>query len=142
MTRRVPWSGKERRTTIAEHVEVAGQQLHWPVLIEGCGFALDKRPVDLSLLDQQRRVWKNVDISHMVGVRMGNGDKSEVRWLEVELAKLRSQLLRARRMTNGRVDWLVGDRIGIPGVPQQPLLAVLEEDARVGHLDRLADVHT
>src|ERR1700730_3392330 len=78
----------------------------------------------------------------MVAVRMGDGDKSDARRLKVELAKLGYQLLRARRMANWCVDRLVGDRIRIAGVPQYPLIAVLDEDACVGHLDRLADVNT
>ena len=82
------------------------------------------------------------DIPYMVAVRMGDGDKSDVRRLKVELAKLGYQLLRARRMANRCVDRSVGDRIGIAGVPQKPLLAVLDEDACVGQLDRFADVNT
>ena len=54
----------------------------------------------------------------MVAVRMGDGDKSDVRRLKIELAKLGYQLLRARRMANRRIDRSVGDRIGITGVPQ------------------------
>jgi hypothetical protein len=49
----------------------------------------------------------------MVAVRMGDGDKSDVRRLKIELAKLGYQLLRARRIADRRIDRSVGDRIGV-----------------------------
>src|SRR5262249_24006231 len=118
MARRMPQSGKERRATVTEHIEVTGQQLHRPVLLERCRLAIGKGTVALRLLDQQRGIRKEVDIAYMVAVRMGEGDKSDVRRLKVELAELGYQLLRARRMANRCVDRLVGDRIGVAGVPQ------------------------
>src|SRR6266404_2151302 len=48
MARRMPRSGEERRTTVTEHIEVTGQQLHRAVLLERCRLAVGKRPVDLS----------------------------------------------------------------------------------------------
>src|SRR6516164_10389878 len=118
MARRMPRSGKERRATVTEHIEVAGEQLHRAVPLERCRLAVGKRPVDLSLLDQQHGIRKKVDVPHMVAVGMGDGDKGDVRRLKIELAKLGYQLLRARRMANWRIDRSVGDRIGITGVPQ------------------------
>src|SRR6516164_5508635 len=111
MARRMPRSGEERRTTVIEHIEVIGQQLHRAVPLERRRLAVGKRPVDLSLLDQQRGIRKKVDIPYMVAVRVRDGDKSDVRRLKIELAKLGYQLLRARRMSNRCVDRLVGDRI-------------------------------
>src|SRR6516164_10815085 len=69
MARRMPRSGKERRTTVTEHIEVTGEQLHRAVPLEQCRLAVGKRPVDLSLLDQQRGIRKKVDIPHVVAVR-------------------------------------------------------------------------
>src|SRR5215472_5112780 len=118
MARRMPGSGKKRHATITEHIEVTGQQLHRPLLLERCRLAVGKGPVDLKLLDQQRGIRKSIDISYMVAVRVGDGDKSDVRRPKVELAELGYQLLRARRMANRCVDRLVGDCIRIAGVPQ------------------------
>ena len=56
MARRMPRSGKERRTTVTKYIKVTGQQLHRPVLLERYRLAVGKGPVDLSLLDQQRGI--------------------------------------------------------------------------------------
>src|SRR5262249_36622668 len=142
MSRRVAGSREEGGATVTEHVEIAGQQLHRPVLLEWCRLALGKSPVDLSLLDQQCRGRKQVDIADMVAMSVRYGDKGDVRGLQVELAELGGQLLCARCMADGCVDRLVGDRVWIAGVPKQPLLAVLDQHAHVGHLDRLADIYS
>src|SRR5438270_10589361 len=119
MPRRVAGSRKEGGAAVTEHVEIAGQQLHRPVLLERCRLALGKSPVDLSLLDQQRRGRKQVDIADMVAMSVRNGDKGDVRGLQVELAELSGQLLCAGCMADGCVDRLVGDRVWIAGVPKQ-----------------------
>src|ERR1700719_4712945 len=92
MPRRVPRRGEEGGAAVTEHVEVTGQQLHLPVLLEGWRLAFDKGPIDLSLLNQQYRGWKQVDIADMVGMRVRDGDKGDVRGLQVELVKAGSSV--------------------------------------------------
>src|SRR6202040_2772100 len=140
MPRRVAGSREEGGTAVTEHVEIASQQLHRPVLLERCRLALAKSPVDLSLLDQQCRGRKQVDIADMVAMSVRYGDKGDVRGLQLELPELGGQLLCARCMADGCVDRLVGDRVWIAGVPKQPLLAVLDKHAHVGQLDRLSAI--
>src|SRR6266481_10170080 len=113
MPRRVPRRGEEGGAAVTEHVEVTGHQLHRPVLLEGCRLAFGKGTIDLGLLDQQGRGWKQVDIADMVGMRVRDGDRGDVRGLQVELVKLGYQLLRARCVAYGRIDWPIGDRVGI-----------------------------
>jgi len=60
MPRRVAGSREEVGAAVTEHVEIAGQQLHRPVLLERCRLALGKSPVDFSFLDQQCRGRKHV----------------------------------------------------------------------------------
>src|SRR5215472_18082932 len=121
MTRREAGSREEGGAAVTEHVEIAGQQLHWPLLLERCRLALGKSPVDLGLLDQECRGRKQVDIADMVAMCVRDGNKGDVRGFKVELAELGDQLLRARRMANGCVDRSVGDRVRVAGVPKQPL---------------------
>src|SRR5215472_16502543 len=140
MSWRVAGSREEGGAAVTEHVEIAGQQLHRPVPLERWRLALGKSPVDLSLLDQECRGRKQVDIADMVAMSVRNGDKGDVRGFQVELAELSGQLLRARCMANGCVDRPVGNRVRVAGVPKQPLLAMLDQHAHIGHLDRLADI--
>src|SRR5215468_2772920 len=140
MSRRVAGSREEGGAAVTEHVEIAGQQLHWPVPLERWRLALGKSPVDLSLLDQEYRGRKQLDIADMVAMSVRNGDKGDVRGFQVELAELSDQLLRARCMANWCVDRPVGDRVRVAGVPKQPLRAMLDQHAHVGHLDWLANI--
>src|SRR5262249_7013548 len=140
MSRRVAGSREEGGAAVTEYVEIAGQQLHRPVLLERCLLALGKSPVDLSLLDQEWRGRKQVDIADMVAMSVRNGDKGDVRGFQFELAELGDQLLRARCMSNRFVDGPVGDRVRVAGVPKQPLLAMLDQHAHIGQLDWLADI--
>src|SRR5215472_9226697 len=110
MSRGVAGSRQEGGAVVTEHVEIAGQQLHQPVPLERWRLALGKSPVDLSLLDQECRGGKQVDIADMVAMSVRNGDKGDVRGFQVELAQLSDQLLRARCMAHGCVEWPVGDR--------------------------------
>src|SRR6516165_5005712 len=142
MSRSVAGSREEGGAAVTEHVEIARQQPHQPVPLERWRLALSKSPVDLSLLDQECRGRKQVDIADMVAMSVRNGDKGDVRGFQVEFAELSDQLLRARCMANGCVDRPVGDRIRIAGVPKQPLLAVLDQHAHVGQFDWLADIHS
>src|SRR5215469_7339182 len=126
MPRRVAGRRDESGTAVTEHVEIAGQQLHRPILLERCRLALRKSPVDLSLLDQQCRGRKQVDIADMVTMSVRDGDKGDVRGFQVELAELSDELLRARCMADGCVDWPVGDRVRVAGIPKQPLPVMLD----------------
>ena len=97
-------------------------------------------PVDLGLLDQQRRGGEEVDIADMIAVGLRDRHEGDVGRLQLQLAKLRGQRPCPGRLAHRRGDGPVRDRIGIAGVPQEPLCAVMDEVAAVRELDRLSDI--
>jgi hypothetical protein len=62
----------------------------------------------------------------------------DVGGLDADLGELRGELSGAGSRADRGGHGLVGDGIGVAGVPQQPLLAVADQVAVVGELDRLA----
>ena len=76
----------------------------------------------------------------MIAMGMRDRDEGNVGGLHVELSELCSELLGTARVTGWSIDWSVGNRIGIAGVPEQPLIAVLDQVAGIRKLNGLADI--
>jgi len=134
MAGRVPRRAQHDHRAVTEYVLVGGHRLDLAVAfdpirerreVHACGRLRAGYRIPVALADQERRLRERTDLAGVIGVIMADADKCNLLGLELDLRQLIDHANLRRHIGSGH---------GMTGIPQQILVAVLDEIATVNEL--------